>query len=658
MLHSLSSKCVLSIRQSEQRTSTSAINATSVMHPSLKVANLSRLPASVRSMATAVCSGELEHIRPLAVRMQTMLNKHAQKLLSPVFYSILDQEHISKIEDFDAVPPERVALRVEAVYIAMSCLTDLATKRLIEAGAIRDLWPRIFAWMAFLRMFEENLPVFRSQAVVYVELLYALWHHYPAQAEVEIGANPALLYFYGRAWRELLPERSECPKVMRMLAVLIGGLPGQEDGLDEQQVNLLCSGVGGDYGGLSALLVAHLQAVFPSGDVPAPPRAIREVSSIMYLLANVGQADTLLHQYFLDAGLTGALTTACRAFLLTPTHPDDPDMFDVFLTAATLPLSLRCAHLWAAESLEAGLLPLVFACGNRRDVEDTLQSLLAEELPPLTVYLSVLRPIRDTLPLVRDLDVAKHLRPRLRKPWADFLALVEERLRIVEMYESGELTRLRVCDSSLCRKVVPKRELKRCGRCRTRYFCSRDCQKHEYYKREWGHRDECEGLQETYNSRSQRYSCELNHKDNAFIRALLNYDYSRRKEEIAVLTLHCLHANRGPDDFPAVRFDYTQGQCRVSVVPLPPDAKLRDLLAAEGADDAYRLHVFAISKPPETYSTALPMRAENGAFLKGLREIVAGIAPPLDGEEAKRLDVSPYLERIRTLVEVDVLETH
>nr|GAT49967.1 predicted protein [Mycena chlorophos] len=271
-------------------------------------------------------------------------------------------------------------------------------------------------------------------------------------------------------------------------------------------------------------------------------------------------------------GVVKALVVACRAYNRSfPTIKQRgapfvhiPEQFTKLLMGhlATLRAQER-----VVEGLQAGLLRLIVEYGSRfatSDLESTvMRVILGQILTECTVFYSVLVQLRISFPEMADVahshfDAA----PEIAQVWKEWIALVKDRLQVLERYESGELTKLRACDNLKCALLRPNEELQRCSGCQCAYYCSVNCQRADY--KGGAHKRACPILR----SRREEQDVEISRDDRAFLRALINYEYEKYKGAIVLGHVGILSLVPGPTNRPIVLFDFTRGKCEIEVVPV------------------------------------------------------------------------------------------
>ncbi|KAJ6490832.1 hypothetical protein C8R45DRAFT_1213076 [Mycena sanguinolenta] len=435
-------------------------------HSSLNLTNISKLPPPLRTRATAAASGSSEETLSLLDDLQDIPQKHLPSLL-PFFYAGLypAAARISAVlTQFDSSGWPSVQFQIVQVHGCLRGLLYLAACKAITRAAFVDLWHNLWPWIEFLDEYDEcfpgdGLPDAVTRYDTFMPLIRFLHdENSDAVTRKVIDATPGLFVVIGRAWRLFI-------------------LAGHEDGITDVShffelgstlyTQDLIIGTGGR-ANLASAIVSHINRILPG---PAP--TLRTLKDAL-----------------LSCRIVTALTTATRV-LCRSTVPLSRPVLGGFFSVMVKHISSFTPAL-IVESLRAGLLETVFIQPLWLSVfSSCLTFLLKNLLPALTVYHSVLVQLQSSLPQVRDRDAAiLGGDDALLAHWKSFIALAESRLRLLNKYNTGALTRMKVCDDLECARIRPKQELKRCGGCLSAFYCSETCQAND-----WGyHREGCHEL--------------------------------------------------------------------------------------------------------------------------------------------------------------------
>ncbi|KAF7378448.1 MYND-type domain-containing protein [Mycena sanguinolenta] len=523
-------------------------------HPSLDLSSISRLPAHLRTRATAAASGSSEETLSLLDGLPDIAKRHLSSLL-PVFYAGLDvaPSRISEVlAKFDSSGWSSIQPQIMQVHRCLRGLLYLAASKVIPRTASVDIWHNLWPWIEFLDEYDECLPSDGLPDVVtrydtFISLIRFLHDEdNDAAARKVIDPTPGLYIVIGRAWRHFI-------------------LAGHEDGITDVShffelgkwnstfhTQDLIIGVGGR-ANLASTIVSHITHLLPGPDSDVTQQSLFALTGTVYMVDNHG--DAALKDALLSSGIITALTTATRT-LCRSTFPLSRPVLGGFFSVMVKHISSYSPAL-VVESLRAGLLETVFISPVWLSVfSSCLLFLLKDLLPGLTVYHSVLMQLQTSLPKVRDRDPAIIGDEALLAHWKSFITLAESRLRILNKYNTGALTRMRVCDNLKCGRNRLKQELKRCGGCLSAFYCSETCQANDW--RHGGHRHGCHELSLRRDGIGPFYvpSCT----------ALLYHEFALRRAKIA--DHHRLFALQYPSRPPCIRFDFSTGACMFQLWPL------------------------------------------------------------------------------------------
>lgn len=504
------------------------------MHPSLRLSNLARLPASRRvslplfprteahsrqNQAHAAARGSLEDMGRLIDSFVPQDNW--PRAIVPVFYVNLNTADIQTLQhgggsQFIASDLRRVRLTIAAFH----GLVFLVYHEFVEPGAYVDLWPRIWEWIKFLNTFREHLSDpsrLHPQYSCYISLIRNLWERANEETRQLITQTSGLRMVLGWAW-VLFLDMNDTGRLIDVSAILnfdkVGAASSNSAHLEEYAAGVCERRPGTD---LASCVVRHLQLAFRSPNSAPSPAAPTHLLGVFYFLRDAFDLDVGFRETLLAQGIVATLTTICRSLSLDTSTAGTGNLHGM------LQCLIRCFEYTSrtpciAESIGAGLLSLLFACGPVKSsgVQEELLRVLEWELPAYSVYYSVLSELRRPFGQVKTLDPSSYFSKDILPHWQRFAALVEERLQVVEEYKTGALTALRFCDnlevdikSSLrtspsnipkCGKVCDKRALKCCSRCLSRRYCSRTCQTVDYRKAQ--HKIDCPKLQQSHESES------------------------------------------------------------------------------------------------------------------------------------------------------------
>ncbi|KAJ6490877.1 hypothetical protein C8R45DRAFT_1073614 [Mycena sanguinolenta] len=540
--------------------------------------DFSGLRPPLRTRATAAASGSSEETLSLLDDLHDIPPKHLPCVL-PVFYASLDSapSRISAtLTQFDLPGWGSIQPQIVQVHLCLRGLLYLAASKAIPRAAFLDLWHNLWPWIKFLDEHDEclpknGLPDAVTRYAAFVSLIRSL-HDEDSDAGTRrvIDATPGLFVVIGRAWRLFI-------------------LAGHEEGIRDvshffklgrwesaSYTPDLIIGAGGR-ANLASTIVSHITRIIPGPDSHVTTQTLFHLTGTAYMVDN--HEDAALKDALLSCGIVTALTTATR-ILCRSTVPLSKSLLGGIYSVMVKHISSYSPVL-LVESLHAGLLETLFIQPLWLSLfSPCLAFLLKDLLPALTVYRSVLVQLQTSLPQVRDRDAAILGDETLLAHWKRFIALAESRLRILNKYNTGVLTRIKVCDDLKCAQIRPKEQLKRCGGCLTAFYCSETCQANDW--RHGGHRQGCHELS-------------LRLEDQSFLRALLYHEFESRRAEIA--DHHRRFTRQHPGKASCIRFDFTSGASiqlwPLEDEPLAPDFKF-DVERATRSGGRLQLHLMKV----------------------------------------------------------------
>ncbi|KAJ6459932.1 hypothetical protein C8R45DRAFT_1081294 [Mycena sanguinolenta] len=538
------------------------------MHPSLDVANFSKLPPNLKSLAVAAASGSEHETLTLVDNLSTSAPKHLS-FLSPAFYSSLDPVRIDMVlSRFDSAGWQSVAADIIQVHACMAAIGRLTAHKFIPPDALVDLWERVWPWIRFLDEYEESLSgdALASPETRYkrsLSLIRVLRSNPSAQKLID--STKGLWIVVGRGWRHLVHEGDNI--ILATISYFLATWP-REPHLEAIALEELILGAGGSLTDLASLAVSHIKRSLPYPNSPVDEPAIMQILSIIRIFGpeDGKEPDPLLYAALLSCRVVPALTTAVRALCRSTVFHAGNTLYVLLSTLMQLIAMFPLTRL--RESLHAGLLEILFNPVQREVISPCMIDLLVDVVFPATVYQSVLKKLQDFLPQVRDRDAAAiFCDTNLLAHWTRLLKVVESRSKIADKYLTGVLTVPRICEDLECARTCSRQDLNCCGGCLNAYYCSPTCQVNDW--RRGGHREICRDL---FVRRQQL--AHIPSGDRTILRAFIHYEYMTQREEIE--RKHRRFVESGSCEVPAILFDFVTGFCHVEVGVLP-DASPFDL---------------------------------------------------------------------------------
>ncbi|KAJ6587653.1 hypothetical protein DFH09DRAFT_1427898 [Mycena vulgaris] len=568
------------------------------MHPALSLQSLSHLPISIRRFATAAAAGSEADLIRVAAHIVKAPEQSARFL--PVIFATLDPALIPDVDMLHTASPfPSTVSRLSLAYRALAIL-ELHRQFLPDTESA------------------EEVVGCRFLAVLYGDTRYA-------------GSARVLWAHLGRARCHLRPETMPVP--LTALYYFMRTSDGKSANIDE-----LIEGSGGSGVDLAVLI---LRLTIGSERAPLSRMELSCLPGILALVRHRRRGDA------------SAMSPLAVTILLGVDETLDTCLG---LVAATIGASPGYPYL--PDALDVGLLDAITLLGRKdfqtMDLPSHLQRFLGDILPGAMVYHPVVCAMRSNAPSVREGRDARFVNPEVRADWLAFLELVEERVDVLDYYESSDYVCTKACDGPQCGALIPNRDIKRYAGCRLHYYCSVKCQTSEW--RHGGHRQLCKPL------RSAPQPAELTKREDAFLRLTLHHDYQANKLDVLLKQLTVIHRTRSPKI--GTVFDYFKGRCtiRVGALDQKPGCELPPQLVAQSS---IRLHkvvfdgggIHGRSDDERRVFRSSMLRSTSGALTDGLFRIAHALP---DGADVAQLErgYPAVFEGVKMLSELEVGETY
>ncbi|KAJ7477375.1 hypothetical protein FB451DRAFT_1454074 [Mycena latifolia] len=567
-----------------------------------------------------------------------------QVLLLPVLYTTLDATPIpDMVVQFDSssglLPESKTCISrcIFALHL-LQCLYELFA----VGAAVTDFWPRCWEWIRFIDAYRDYLDwipraVMANTPIIPVSAIMAMSLHH--LVERLIRTTPGVRVVLVRGWDALLTAENLLDNkdtFFRLCDFLSSGLDlTVSTNLDEA-----LEGAGGSRIHLASLVVKHITRVLLQDTIinKAAP-----LSAIFPIAAQWLRDDIEFQRALLDQGMVTAVTSAA-CLLSRPPLNSDANVLRAFLI-----LLVQCSihspsHVWIQQSLKAGLLTVIVACGQRIDLKAAdLVGVIIEVLKMSLVYRSILLQIGISLAEIDMHAATDALRQSaIFDKWRTFLELAEERVQILGDYEN--MISQRACDNS-----------------------ESSCQP---VKNTPGNRPDVIATVVKYFGLSIGVSLalvigwpcfndvcpgahlHLNTRDKSFLRALLHHCYCVVRPLLFRKVLNFMRAGTTPGESPYVLFDLTDpdSPCRVSIGPVSDLQEMSSFVSqARNSGGRIQLHIMTVEDGCAPRSWIFPLRSSSGDIMRGLQLMAEEMPLPEDEREE---------ERIEALLALDVVEIH
>ncbi|KAF7296870.1 hypothetical protein MIND_00918300 [Mycena indigotica] len=537
------------------------------MHPSLRLSP-ERFPAPLRGRVEAAAHRSLPDVEFLVGQSANgQLTDRQQRQLVALWYECLNAPPEIPSTSYDIESDssrntlECAITALEGLFVATS-----GESRMVERGAIAELWQRAYAWLLIIDGLQDHLPtelrtrMVPAQQVLFVEGLIKAGGNVAIAA---MNASPRLVYLLGRWWQEIVIARDG--PILATLTVQLGIF------VSKDRFRQLLDSVGGQYSILGNTLAKHLSLTF-SADFPYPDaQRIKEGFSIIRIFSHHLQTNTHLLFAVLESrprfvpAITHMLLISATT-RMPSVKPDD--WFDLFsLLLATLcdypddlPHSLAHKHL--KHALKAGLVAAVasFTSSNNVAAPRELRNHIIEQLfradmilGRSTVFHSVLPHLRVVAGNIGQLKI--NMGGNLSSAWQSFDDLLRQRDTLYDRYTDDWVQQLRACAHVTCQRQLTRAELKQCSGCKAALYCSSACQKADWRP---VHKQYCSSLSQIRRDTVSR----IGKRNLSFHHYLVAGECKRHRAQIAQMLAEFVLQNRQPAASAlCVIYSFTGGHC-------------------------------------------------------------------------------------------------
>ncbi|KAK7038543.1 hypothetical protein R3P38DRAFT_2906460 [Favolaschia claudopus] len=454
------------------------------------------------------------------------------------------------------------------------------------------LWPRLWSWTQFLEGLPEHLPERTNPTM---PLSVAIWPFLRSpEARTIVHATPSIHAFVIRLWK-LLPDSQvrtspyygvfytflchcDAPSCVDALIHACDDDPHTLASLIVQQINLVVGA-----------------CVDPKAEYPLLILKARlDCLSGLVMIRNSRLLSALI-----SAGLIKAFTLAIVR--LHVFRGAEATLEAIVLMLPHL-LQMNTGFPYLPDALRAGLLVGLIGCAAR--------------------YNSTSKIVRFVL------DIFSTVLPAS-------LAIIV-RLSLYEHFRSTGAGGFQSCSNYECTELRRVSELKCCGGCQVKLYCSRKCQISDW--KVYGHRQLCESIA------ASTSLTRLHRRQDAFWQLMMQSDHESCQVEILRQQLRYMLHYEGRQDF-LTEFDYTEGFCKIRVKRAQAAERRRDLQRegkdgdrAEHEDEQPPVHCVVIDEGTGTLNRSymiweeikcgrLDMRDEEGIMAR-IRDLIVLTAEP------------------------------
>ncbi|KAJ7177079.1 hypothetical protein C8R46DRAFT_1246415 [Mycena filopes] len=475
------------------------------MHESFSLHHLSKLPPSLRSRAHAAANGSsADLISLLKLFKFPRVADPKTQLLMPLLYVHLDPARIPKPKELDSTS---ALSRVTGGIVDLHAVSDLLDALVLQHALYAELWQRLHPWIIFIQTYWDAIPggcltmdlheFHRASALAVLTLREA--DGMPAV----VTKAPGLRRMFAHYWAGTMRDTT-IPTDVNMSAILSFLFEPEEIKATKNFTEIL-DGIGGDARDLAHLIVKQLNMTIAE-PLTSPTSGI--VGSMLQLLQTcASNQGSPLSAAMLLIGGVGAILRAIafqeQARLTGSESAGEKVYLGLIFVMGNLEEGGAVA--WLSQALSSGLLKLIITLGRARQTES--EEILA---------------ISQAIPLTSSAAFRKCI---IFSFWNDFVDLVDERARVLDLFLDTKLSSSNACENMQCSKTGEQNAFKRCAACKLAFYCSRECQKSDWQA---VHRSSCRTLLvkgvSPSNTRGRRY-----------LRAILQYNFQSYSIRATVL---------------------------------------------------------------------------------------------------------------------------
>ncbi|KAJ7735536.1 hypothetical protein DFH07DRAFT_843561 [Mycena maculata] len=589
------------------------------MHESLSLERIQEFPPALRDVAISAARGLPGDYFLLHRSIDEAESpEELYPLCLPIVFAALDPVRIPREDGPSA-----------ATAMAAISLRFLWTRGFpVNAGV--DIWPRLWSWLLFMHQLPNHYCVALIGADISTSVLMFVGRLVCDPASLSlISRTVGMRAILVRAWRLKFEHLEEDASGMPHLEAILRNLDLTKDPAHLQEC---VEGAGGSLHNFFGLITEFINFLVPTTRSTLSTRAHYFLDAIFYPINGTPDNEEVRRARH-GAGLATSLIRMMCALARysgprIPTHMG-PSATEDLLGAAVLKLAVMLKdppqEKAFQEAVFAGILRAIVLYGIRGAEVEITTELLKYTLPLFTVHYSVISEMESAFQDVTDVAADPlFAKSAIFEAWVAFRDLAGTRIALAKFWASEIYISRNACDNMECGIIGPKTEFTRCGHCHTVFYCSRKCQRADW---KYVHRTNCGSLR----SFGLRYRDTLSSQNISFMKALVQSDYQKNKEEILRKQVTFIRNN---PDLPIVTvFDYGAGRVRITVETIYPASSLMTnyigINCVEYVPRAVRsggrmeLHLAAVPTGTSRRARMFPMRSNNSSLHDGVRRLAA-----------------------------------
>ncbi|KAK6980988.1 hypothetical protein R3P38DRAFT_3117026 [Favolaschia claudopus] len=627
------------------------------MHPALDIRILNELPAENKLLAARTgLWGDLQKLRRL---VRSADDKQRIRYV-PALHRFLDPSKIPVPQDWERSQSERLPAFVARIVFALRCMLGILSDHSVSADICFACWDHVWPWIHFLYDYHDHLAQiieFTDQDDPPVIPIYAWFVIFASRCpEKKIAFISNARGFRGvltRVWR-LAPAFKGTHAYEPFLTSLARFLRDLSFS-NTEQISELMAGAGGSPHDFAPLVVQYLDHISLQPSTAQVPgyhfaRILHFVMLFMTLKASPDKspykdvidvlcAHGFVHAFIgamhslLDDSVQGGEQMAHGALLLLQ------NLFVRSPGYQSLPLAIRTGFL----STLAGMC-IKFGSAVDKEIRFFVQMLLPFSMAYYHVVVAFSEVVDELLELVQSPDLQAQ---PLSQEFTFCITVGARRVRLLDMMEADDFV-LRACDNLVCGVILERSRLRRCSKCRSSYYCTRECQITDW--KAGSHLKICGSSKMLTLGESP--SCNLGFRERQFLRALVQVAYEESMNPICVQQVMRMAEGQQPFVF----FDFMCNPPEISADSVEHSILLESLHEsgaipewdclverARASGGRMQLHLIRVVEGEQKRLWVIPMRSSSDYIDKYLRRCVEIVREDPEGgtigveEEVERM---------------------
>ncbi|KAJ7055187.1 hypothetical protein C8F01DRAFT_1320748 [Mycena amicta] len=215
-------------------------------------------------------------------------------------------------------------------------------------AALRDVWPRIWAWAQFHDRFCESVDFGYSPADIYQSVVAAIHGLlYRLKLDQDVVETPHLYEYLGRAWATITAAPSSDERLTHLsgFGEVMSSANESYTGTSADRLQQLAVGAGGPRE-LARLCVSNLSLAYPTTTAPLTLFATAICGGVLSVILNSKPGDDVVFRHALySLGVVSQLTIALQALLASAPDPkySEWNLDDVDDTSSFVDLGVAAA---------------------------------------------------------------------------------------------------------------------------------------------------------------------------------------------------------------------------------------------------------------------------------------------------------------------------